>query len=239
MQWPPRDGKRSARKLSRSFGSSAAALGVAGAVPSPLSGPVLLMAALMGALGWTADALAKDPPRDDWRVATSVESRELRFDLLPIGAEGIRRICEVLDEADTCLRAGLVAFERAQGAQLAQGVIGSTALRDRLSESTAFFAQARVALRDGSLYIELEFSGTPAPSRVRRVPDSLRDYPDESLAFIRDVGMDTSEIGNLAHLHRRGSFIRFNVDSRLRATAEEMRSFSEVLREWPPEPTQG
>lgn len=113
----PKDGKRRARRLSRGFGAGAAALTVAGAAPTSLSGPFLVMAALMGSLTWKAEDIAKDPPRADWDQATGVSFHSVRLDLFPLGPE--RAATRALVQIDAYMPAGLAAFERAQGASLA------------------------------------------------------------------------------------------------------------------------
>jgi hypothetical protein len=105
--------------LRRASSAGAVALTVSGSTPSPLSGPLLVMAALMGALSWRAADLAKDPPRADWADPTVASPRVLRLERLRSLEPRLAATGELLIEVETTMAAGVVGLERAQGAELA------------------------------------------------------------------------------------------------------------------------
>jgi hypothetical protein len=218
----PRDGKQRARQLSRRFGACTVALTVSGSTPSPMSGPLLVMAALIGALSWKANDIAKDPPRDDWWEPTVPAPRTLRLDLFPLFAYDTVDLIESLVGIEADMAAGVVALERAQGATNHGETPAAAA---RIDESMFFFSECAVAMpRAAVLLEELAHVG----SHHSRIQVGWRPYPREGLAFARAVGLTDEEIRPF--IRQRLAVVDFF--DRLFATAQEMREFASFLSAW-------
>lgn len=223
----PGDGKRKARRLRRAFSAGAVALTVSGSTPSPLSGPLLVMAALMGALGWKAADLAKDPPRADWAEPTVASQRVLRLERLRSLEPELAATVESLTEVEATMGAGLVGLERAQGAELAAR---PEVAIERYEEAMSFLNECAHSLSRAADLI----GGPPGESSTysRRVRVVRRPYPEEGIAFAIAAGLTETEIR--PYTDRQLRIVALS--GRLDATAGTMRDFAEWLSSWADSP---
>jgi hypothetical protein len=230
MQQVPEDGKQIAKKMSRSFGAGAAALAVAGTVPTSLSAPFLLTSALMGSLSWKADDLAKDPPRKNWDRSTVARPRRLDFDVVRGRNTLIEQVCEDLSEGDVCLGAAIKAFERAQGAAIARD---HEAEKARLAEAAGFAdaAGSRIGGVGERLWRVSYVLPRPAGGKkVVRVPRSWDDYPKGTRKALKDAGLRSKDLKVMTHLPRRK--LRGYPAQVLVEAVDPAYDFARFLRSW-------
>jgi hypothetical protein len=230
MRFPDR-GKDNARKLNRSFGAAAVALTVAGAAPSPLTPPFLLMAALMGALSWRAHDLANDPPRYFWTEPVEPQRRPLALDRIGSRAAVV---VDLLDGADGLLATGVIALERNQWAELA---LDESASRERAREAGVYFVGAALALGQIAENLRLlapELPGISPLSAISEYPtDRLVDV--DNLESVRDMGLRPDDLDRLVALHADAASRRNDVpslESSLNSAAADAGELAVSLYRW-------
>jgi hypothetical protein len=234
LEIPPL-GKQRARALRRGFSDGTAALAVAGAVSSPLSGPLLVTAALMAALTWKVDDLASGAPRSDWDQTADIERRHLPVDLFPSdgrGAQAVAELASILLSADANIFAARVALERAQGAAL-NGADEIAVARQR--EALVIFRMCADSLRGGSSTLTVLARDTPRRVRalpLAGVPRTLDAFPLPAVRFFRDVGMGSRDSTLLAAALRRRPFLLGSTRRHFLQSEARMRAFADFLTHW-------
>jgi hypothetical protein len=228
----PNQGKENARKLNRSFGGAAVALTVAGAVPSPLAPPFLLMGALMGALSWRANVLANDPPRYFWTEPIEPQRRALTLE--GVRPASVRAVVNVLDEADALLAAGVVALERNQGAELA---FDESAARERAREAGVHFMGAAQALGRVAENLSLLALRLPAisPLPLTGPYPTDRRVDVDNLETVRRMGLRPDDLDRLVALHATAATWRtdaLSLELFLNSAATDAGDLAAVLYRW-------
>jgi hypothetical protein len=185
------------------------------------------MAALMGALSWKADDLAKDPPRADWSATTVASVRPLSLDDFRALEPELAVTAELLAEAETTMAAGIVGLERAQGAQLAAEQGAAT---ERYEESMSFFTECARSLAEAANLLGGQYAGSSHYQRF--VWTGWRSYPSAGVAFAIAAGLTEVDIRPYRHVR----FRVVDVSGRLNETAEEMRDFAAWLSSWAEQP---
>jgi hypothetical protein len=203
ISWMPRPTKRQKdAAFNQQQATSAAAIGAGTAAVGlafiPVAGPFVAAGAVVvgGALSLRAlhlGRLAHDPPRDDYRLPTTVSSSAL--DTAGLGESDVERaeaeFANVVDEEARIVDALVVALERASGAELAND---ATMVEARTAEALDFAHQASERFMTSSeLAHHLsealnQFSESPAPPLD--LPTTLeRALPDEVATQVESRGI--------------------------------------------------
>jgi hypothetical protein len=178
---------------------------------------------------FSAETLAEDPPRTDWEKSVEIRLRELDLERIPsqareshVGASLEKLVLELL-KVDAYMAGGVLAIERAQGAELAGEQWAATA---RQAEARQAFRDCADALKSGAVAIDELLIGRPpflrGPSVVARVPARLSALPSPVRETLTEIGFDGTDAALYAATMRTHPIVLGPLDRQVRGVKEAM-----------------